>query len=113
MKKALLLLLVSVLFCGSVFATWSSSITGKTMTGINYLTWGTFTEVTDEANSITTGLNTIYAFGTNVNTGETFVNNSTTESDALYAYAIPLTGSIEVKVNNNNANNGTWWAIGR
>lgn len=115
MKKliALSLSLFCVLLMGSVAFGWSSAISGKTMVGINYLTWGTYTDLSTEAVSITTGLSTVRAFGTNVNTGETFVTgyNSTVESDAIYAKAIA--GVIKIKANNNDVKDGTWWAIGR
>lgn len=111
MKKFIAFLLIVLFFGSACFASWSSARTGKTTVGINYLTWGTFTDLSTEAVSITTGLTAIWAFGVNVNTGETFVNNSTTESDAIFAKNIA--GIISLKADNNNVNDGTWWAIGR
>ena len=111
MKKAFFLLLaLSVVWSSMAFA-WSSAISGKTTVGINYMTWGTYTDLSTEAVSITTGLTTIRGFGTHVNTGESFINNSTTETDAIFAKAIA--GVISIKANNNDVKDGTWWAIGR
>jgi len=112
MKKLFVILLV---FCfglavvsSCVFGAFSSAISGKTMLGINYMTWGTFTGITAETGSITSGLTTIRAFGVNVNTGEAFAADGSSE-----VFATAQRGTLQLKSADTTARGGTWFVIGR
>ena len=109
MKRFIAFLLVFgvVLSATSAFAVYSSAISGKTTVGINYLAWGTFTGITVEARSVTTGLSAIRAFGASVNSTEAY-DASTSE---VYAQAVG--GKIYLKSGDATARGGSWWAIGR
>ena len=110
MKRFIAFLLIfGTCMSACAFAAFSSAISGKTTVGINYLTWGTFTGITAETNSITSGLTAIRAYGVTINTAEAFASDGSSE---VYAFSTS-TGVIRVKSAVSTARGGKWWAIGR
>jgi len=112
MKKYIIALLLMALIVGLVTPCFAISTTksGKTMVGINYLIWGYSTGVaTGSAQSIVTGLSTIRGYGLQC------YGNSATSSDAFAS--VVSGGTIAVFRKNITTSDATvrmnWWAIGR
>lgn len=105
MKNFIIFLLVAVLFGSASFATLSMthSHSGQTLIGFNKLVWGYFTNANTIEGTLTTGLNTIRAFGLNI----------TSEADLASPLKTTISGGTISVTSVSDAPDGFWWAIGR
>ncbi len=111
LKKIISICLALAVLVTPAFA-FSTTVTGKTIMGPNYMMFGTFTgATTTAAHSITTGLSSIRAFGvyTNTTTRDAMTATPSAGTLSVRRLALSITGSLTPEA----LADGYWFAIGK